>query len=203
MNHGIKENRARYLGYQNSKIIMNTERVEPFKPRRIRPGNDLPETMSVTAFTKDAKKVSEDVQRMIEAGWATATEKRQRGIQIQEMLAMAAVVRFQMTAIEHRGMSEKLKESIKPPIVNTRLLASTQPATDYVKTTLIECKDRLLILHKENQSLRRTLKRISKTVQIDSDPRSEAEFPVSSFWDDDAQMGEILGELELDSSDES
>jgi len=180
---------------------MSTPREPPYHPGTIRPGNDRAETMSVAAYSEHAKKVSEDVQRVLEAGWANTHEKRLRGNQIHSLLSMAAVVRLQSKAIEHGGMSDSLKKTIKPPDFDPRLMASTGPAVDYIKTSLVECKDRILLQHKEIQSLRKALKDIQKKVVQDHSDDGEVEVTPSSFWDDEHQIGEILGELNLDDSE--
>jgi len=170
-------------------------------PGQVRPGNDNPETMSVSAYSAKAKVVQDEVTRVLESGWAAAVEKKARGAQIQELLTMASVVRYQVKAIEHGEMTDPLKERIKPPDLDPRLLGSTSPATLYVKTTLIECKERIVALHNENMSLRRALKTISSQVkQVPEDSEVE-EIKASTFWDDPTQMGKILEELDLEESE--
>lgn len=154
--------------------------------------------MSVTAFSQKAKAVTDDVTKMMEVGWANSIEKKARGLQIQEMLTMASIVRYQLKAIEHGGMPAALKRQIKPPDMDARLMESTAPAADYIKVTLSECKDRIIAMHKENQSLRRAMKMISSRVKAEPEESVVNEVKAAAFWDDDAQMGQILGELDLE-----
>lgn len=175
----------------------NTENIRATQGS-LGPGLDTLETMSVTAYSKKAKAVSEEVKNVLEAGWTAAVEKRARGKQIQELLTMASVVRYQIKAISHGGMSLTLKEKIKPPALDERLMASTAPATEYIKTTLIESKEQIVAMHNENRTLKRTLKQIQSQMRQMPDESVVGEVKVTSFWDNEEEMGKILGELDLE-----
>lgn len=154
--------------------------------------------MSVQTYTDRAKSIQEDVSRILDAGLEASKEKKARGLLVMELLSMASVVRYQIKAIEHGKMSKEIKELIKPPDMETGPSKTITPATEYIKSTLIECKERIVDLHNENRSLRRALRDISKRVQWSPEDTQREPSHIPGFWDDDKQMGKILEELDLE-----
>lgn len=161
-------------------------------------GRNRPETMSVSAYTDVAKKVQSEVNNIIEAGWLAAQEKRVRGEQIQEVLVMASILRYQVHAIQDKGMTPQRKGELRPPQVDFKLAGTTGIATEYIKTVISECKAVLVSLNNENRSLKRTFREISKqaTTSVAEDPASEID--VHAIWNNEREMGKILEELDLD-----
>lgn len=154
--------------------------------------------MSTTDYTKFAMAVKTQVNDVMSAGYEAAEEKKERGRQLWDLSQMSAVLRLQCFKMRNGNLTPEQTSALKPPIPDLRARDGTRVTKEYIQTTLIETKDHLLSLYKENQRLKLVIKSMGAKATPIPEETDSVIGPAQNLWNDPTEIGKILGELDLD-----